>query len=451
MGRLITVCIVCLMCLGSLAAQPRTIDKVVGIVGDKPILYSDIEIQYQQYAQEGEVPADMRCQLMDQLLSQKLLLAQAEIDSVTTTEEEVDAELEKRIRHFISMVGSQERLEEFYQKSVAEIKEEFRPDVRDQLVAQKMQGQITKDVRVTPSEVKAFFNEIHPDSLPYYDAEVQVGHIVIYAQPSDAQKREALRKIREMREEIVAGSDFKLKAILYSQDPGSASKGGELPEFTRNDPFAPEFIAVSFRLQEGEISQPFETEFGYHIVQLMERKGDRVKVRHILIPPELSNDNMRLAQRKADSIRTLLERNEITFGFAVSKFSEDEATNKYGGFLMNSMTGESFFAIDELGAMDRSIPFVLDTMQAGQYSAPVMYADQRGKRGYRILYLKHATEPHRASLEQDYGRIQAAALNQKKQAATRRWLETRISRTYIWIDPTFTGCEALKPWMAIGP
>ncbi len=447
-GTLLTFFFTCLTTL--MVAQP-IVDKVVATVGDKVILKSDIEVQYQQYVAEGQATDGLRCQLLDQMLAQKLLLTQAEIDSVVVSEDEVEIELDKRIRHFVNMIGSEQKLEEFYQKSVLEIKEEFREDIHDQLLAQRMQGQITNEVKITPSEVKEFYESIPKDSLPKYNAEVEVGHVVIYAKPSQAQKRAALQELREIRQSILDGSEFKLKAILYSDDPGSASKGGELPEFTRDDPFAPEFIAVSFRLKEGEISQPFETEFGYHIVQLMERKGERVKVRHILIIPEITGNDLKRARAKTDSIYNLIQTNQITFGQAVDRFSEDENTNKYGGMLTNPNTGETYFELDELGAIDQSIPFVIDTMEAGQVSKAVMYTDRRGNRAYRLVYLKSVTEPHVANLDQDYARITGVALSQKKQRTMQEWLADRIKRTYISIDDSFVQCPEVDPWLSASP
>lgn len=450
MVRLLTFSIL-LFAFMPLAAQ-ETIDKIIATVGDKMILKSDIEVQYQQYLAEGEVTDGLRCQLLDQMLAQKLLLTQAEIDSVVVSEDEVEIELNKRIRHFVNMIGSEQKLEEFYQKSVLEIKEEFREDIRDQLLAQRMQGQITSGVKITPSEVKAFYEEIPKDSLPKYNAEVEVGHVVVFAKPSKVAERTALQELREIRRTIVEdGADFKLKAILYSDDPGSASKGGELPEFTRDDPFAPEFIAVSFRLKEGEVSQPFETDFGFHIVEMLERKGERVRVRHILIIPEITGNDLKRAKAITDSISNLISINQITFGQAVDRFSEDEGTNKYGGMLTNPNTGETYFELDELGAIDPNIPFVIDSMEAGDISQSVPYTDRRGNRAYRLVYLKSVTEPHIANLDQDYARIAGVALGRKKNQVTRAWLDDRIKRTYISIDDSFVQCPEVKPWLRANP
>lgn len=432
-------------------AQP-VIDKIVSVVGDKIILKSDIEVQYLQYLAQGELPEEFRCDIMSQMLTQKMLLTQAEIDSISVTEEEIESELDRRIRHFISMVGSQEKLEEYYQKSVLEIKEEFRPDIREQLLATRMQNQITGNITITPAEIKKFFNSIPADSLPYFNAEVEVGQLVIYPKPNITQKQAALDKITKIRNEVLEGADFTTKAILWSDDPGSASKGGELPEFTRTDPYVPEFIGAAFKLKNDEISEPFETEFGYHIIQMIERKGDRVKVRHILIAPKLIQEDVDLVKHTMDSLRQLLISEKLSFRDAVSKFSEDEYTKNYNGMIPNAQAGgETFFDLSQLGAYDRDIPFVIDTMNPGQYSKPVYFVDDQQKQGYRIIYLKSETKPHKANLKEDYVRITAAATEQKKQELMKKWMQEKIRITYIKIDKSYDNCSSLAKWQGSNP
>lgn len=424
------------------------IDKVVGIIGDKVILKSDVEFQYQQFVQQQpELPEDIRCQIMDQMLVQKLLLSQAELDSVTVTEEEVDAELDKRIRHFIGMIGSQDKLEEFYQKSVFEIKEEFRPDIQEQMLSQRMRAQITADVSVTPDEVKKFFKNIPKDSLPYYNASAEVGQLVMLAKASEKQKKLARDELKVIWDDISNGADFKLKAILYSDDPGSSKNGGELPEFTRDDPYAPEFIGEAFRLKKGELSKPFETGFGYHILEVMDRKGDRVIVRHILIIPEITPDDLVLTERKLDSVKGLVERGKVSFSQAVKRFSDDEFTKNYAGFYTNPQTGESYIEIEQLGAADPEIPFLLDTLNPGDFSGTIPYSDPRGNRGFRFIYLRDITKPHLANLEQDYSKIQVVALMDKQQDVLVEWMERKIKRTYIHIDNTYSQCQILDMWL----
>lgn len=440
--------IIVMLLFGSLLHSQVLIDKVVGVVGNQVVLKSDVEIQVGQLrAQSKKLPPEVRCKVMDQLMMQKLLISQAKVDSIVVSDDQVEAELNNRMRYFINMFGSQEKLEEFYKKSVLEIKEEYRSDIREQLLAEKMRSEITSDISVTPEEVREFFKRIPEDSLPYFNAEVQVGHIVILAKPSEAQWRQSYEKIKEIRKEIVEeGADFATKAVLYSDDPGTAANGGELPEFTREDPYDPAFIGVAFSLEEGEVSEPFKTEFGYHIMQLMYRRGDRVKVRHILIKPDITGKNMEEVREKADTVYHRLISGKLSFAEAAMQYSDDENTNKYGGLFTNPQTGDTYFEIPAIGALDREIPFIIDTMESGEYSTPVVYKGLRGEKGYRIVYLKSVTEPHVANLEQDYPKIQKAALAKKKDRELREWMKGKISKTYIRIDDSYKDCENLKVW-----
>ncbi len=430
-----------------MAAQPKVIDKVVAVVGDKPILMSDIEMEVLRMQQEGEVPDNIRCLILNELLTQKLLLNQAEVDSVEVKDEEVDDELDRRMRYFVSLLGSEEKLEEYYQKSIPEMKEEFRDDIKEQLMAQRMRNQITGDVVISPAEVKKYFRSIPSDSLPYFNAEVQVGQLVFLPKVSEQQRQEAIDKLRNIRERILNGEDFGLLAYLYSEDPGSARNNGELPEFGRNEGYAPEFVGAAFRLKEGEVSDIVETEFGYHIIQLLKRKGERVQVRHILIIPKLTTADYTRTRQLADSVRQLLVDGIIDFDNAVKKYSDDETTKNTLGMLVNQQTGDTWFEIDQLGTYDQELPFLIDTMKTGEFSKPVVYKDYRQKDGFRIIYLKNEKPPHKANLEDDYSRIQAAALNAKKDQVMKEWMQHRIRKTYVRIDPEYNSCKILKKWM----
>ena len=442
-----------LMVAISIQAQPILVDKIVGVVGDKIILKSEVEVQYQQMVQQGNMlPADIKCDILDQLLMQKMLLIQAEADSIIISDDDVESELERRIRYFISLTGSQQKLEEYYQKSVIEIKEEFRPAIREQLLANKMQQRISGDVKITPNEVKEFFDDIPQDSLPYFNAEVEVGHLVIFPKPGSGQKEAARKKLEDIRTRIVNGEDFGTLAILYSEDPSSAAEKGELPEFGRNDGFVPEFIGASFKLKNpGDLSEIFETQFGYHIIQLLEKMGERVKVRHILIIPKPSSEDVRNAKALLDSIQTELTAGTLAWTDAVKRYSDDERTKGYNGMFVNQQTGDTYFEIDQLGAMDKDLPFLIDPLKPGQFSKAVAYADPQRKTGYRIIYLKNETQPHRANLKDDYTKIQAVALAEKKDRLTQEWLRDKIRQSYIKIDPAYNNCEVIKEWISYNP
>ena len=435
------------------SAQQVVVDKVIGVVGNKIVLKSELETQFLQYKQQNPgMPEEFKCQLLDQMMLQKMLVIQAEQDSVIITEDEIENELDRRMRYFISMTGSQEKLEEYYQKSVLEIKEEFRPAIKDQLLSQRMQNNITGDVKITPSEIKNFFNKIPEDSLPYFNAEVEVGHLVLFPKPGEMQKTAAKQKLQDIRNRIVAGEDFGTLAILYSEDPGSASEKGELPEFGRNDDFVPEFVGAAFKLRNpGDISEVFESQFGYHIIQLISKKGDRVKVRHILIIPKPTSEDVRGTRAKLDSIRKEIQSGTKSWAEAVGQFSEDENTKGYGGMFVNQQANSNFFEIDQLGAIDKDLPFIIDTMKAGEVSKSIPYVDPQQKTGFRIVYLRSETVPHKANLKDDYSKIQAVALAEKKDRLMQEWLKNRIRKTYVRVDENYKSCENIQDWLVVNP
>ncbi|HEY0900013.1 MAG TPA: peptidylprolyl isomerase, partial [Sphingobacteriaceae bacterium] len=284
------------------AQQKKSLDKIAAVVGSNIVLQSEVDMQYAQYLAQGN-PEDegIKCQILQQILSQKLLTQQAVIDSVTVTEDQVDSEVDRRLRVSIQRAGGQERLEQFLNRSVLQYKQEIRNDIREMLVAQKMQGKITENVSVTPLEVKRFFEAIPKDSLPYFNTEVEVGEIVVYPKLTKAEKESFHDKAEALRLRIKGGEDFATLARLYSQDPGSASEGGDLGFFDRTV-MAKEFTAMAFKLKAGELSPVFETEFGFHVLQVIERRGEQVRVRHILIKTEPTNASLARAKAHIDSI-----------------------------------------------------------------------------------------------------------------------------------------------------
>jgi peptidyl-prolyl cis-trans isomerase SurA len=334
-----------------LEAQPAKtsmIDGLVAVVGDKIILKSEVEAEYASWlAQGNDEDPDMRCIIVDQLLTTKLMLRQAEIDSVEVSDEEVDGQIERRMRYFISMVGTREKLEEFYGKSMVEIREEFRPQVREMLLAQKMQERITENVTISPREVQNYFAKVPPDSIPYFDAEVEIGQIVMFPEVGPVQREFTTEKLNDIRGRILKGESFSTLAILYSEDPGSAKEGGSLGFFGRGE-MVPEFEAVAFKLKPGEVSPVVRTKFGYHILQLVERRGDRVHCRHILIKPPVGNRELESARRKLDSIRSEVAEGRLLFIDAVRKHSQDDESKSNGGMLMNDNSGTNSFTIDQL-------------------------------------------------------------------------------------------------------
>lgn len=438
-----------LACAGVLKAQDvQVIDKVAAVVGGNIILQSDIEMQYAQYLSEGNrADAGVKCMILEQLLTNKLLTQQAAIDSIEVTEDEVDDNINNRLRYMTRQAGGQEQLEKFLNRSLLQYKEEMRPAVKEQLIAQKMQAKITEKTGITPLEVKRYFEKIPNDSLPNYNTEVEVGEIVVFPKLTKEEKQPFYDRAESLRMGIKAGDDFGTMARLYSQDPGSASSGGDLGFFDRSS-MVKEFTSVAFRLKPGEISNVFESEYGFHFLQVLERRGEQVRARHILIGVKPNEQSLERAKKEIDSIYTQVKANKMPFSTAAALYSGDEMTKYNGGMMLNAMNQQSrttYIPVDQLDAADFS---AIDTLKAGEYSKPFAFTDpQTKKEGYRFLYLKSRTEPHKASLEKDYAKIKELAESDKLNRVVSEWFEERRKTTYIRIDDEFNTCDELKDWV----
>lgn len=448
MRKISGIVIVLLASVNFLFAQQGTvINKVAAVVGDNIILLSDIEREYSNYVLQGQ-PEDPRvkCQILQQMLTQKLLTQQAVIDSVTVTDDEVTNEVDRRMRVFIQRAGGQEKLEQFLNRSVIQYKEEIRPDVREQLVANRMHGKITENIGITPLEVKRYFETIPKDSLPDYNAEVEVGEVVIYPKLTREEKESFKNKAEALRARVKAGEDFATLARLYSQDPGSAAEGGDLGFFDRTS-MVKEFSANAFRLKPGELSSVFETEYGFHFLQVIERRGEQVHARHMLIKMEAPLASLDRAKLQIDSIYQAVESKRVPFSTAASLYSDNNDTKYNGGMLMNAENVQSRTTYIPTDKLDPSIFFAIDTMKVGSYSKPFQFTARDGKRGYRFVYLKSKTDPHKANLEQDFPKIKDMAYEDKVERRVSEWFEKRRESTYIKIDPEFQECSDLKMWV----
>lgn len=423
--------------INNFAQDTLTIDKVVAVVGKHTILYSEVENQRLQYQSQGYASKNMRCEIFEDQLFQKLLINQAAIDSVEVTDKEIDGELERRMSYFVSQIGSEEKLEEFYSKSIAEIKQDMRKIVADQLITQRMQQEITGDLKVTPSEVRKFFKDLPQDSLPYINAEMEMEQIVLYPKIEDSEIKLIKEKLKKYKERVTNGDSFSTLAVLYSEDPGSASNGGDLGFLGRGD-LVEEFAAAAFNLDEGEISRVVKTDFGYHIIQMLEKKGEKVRCRHILLKPKVSPLKMIEAKNKLDSIKNEVLNDTLTFKDAVLRYSQDKNTRANGGLVYNPMTGSSKFEISEI---DPATYYVVKNLEVGEISKPVESVDENGKQIYKIVRLKSKTEPHQANLKDDYQRIQEFALEKKRMEFIDEWVEKKVESTYIRIDEDFRKCE----------
>ena len=439
---LLLTCLTFLLGRAQLLAQPRVVDEIVAVVGGEIVLQSDVQIQKNQLLQQGYPAADA-CDILEQLLFEKLLLNQAKIDSIEVTDEMLGSELEKRINVFVRQIGSEEALEAYYKKSISEIKEEFRDILRDQMMVQQMQQKITSDVNVTPSDVQAYFKQLPADSLPYVNASVEMQQIVISPEPTLQEITNVREQLLKMRDQVLNGEyEFETLAVLYSDDPGSSAKGGELGLQPRGT-FVPEFDAVAFKLSPGEISKPFKTEYGYHIMQLIERRGEMYNARHILLIPKISSADLSKAQAKLDSVATLIMNDSLTFAQAALRFSTDSRTKNQNGQMVNQATGSSVYEMDEL---DPQLFLIIDKLEVGEFSKPTYFQNATGKKGYRIIKLTNRTEPHRANLEQDYQMIQNAARQHLNQEAMEEWAVQKTENTYVRVADKYGECNLSEIW-----
>ena len=425
----------------------HTLDKIAGVVGSSIILQSDIELKYATMLAQGMPPnPSVKCQVLQQLLTQKLLAQQAIIDSVEVKDDEVDGDVDRRMRGMIQRAGGQDRLEQFLGRSVIQYKDEIRPDIKEGLIAQKMQQKITTNVNTTPQDVKKFFDGIQKDSLPTFNKEVEVGEIVFSPKLSNPEKDAYRTKAEELRKRVLAGEDFGKLARLYSQDPGSAPNGGDLG-FADRTAYVKEFTAMAFKLKAGEISPVFETEIGFHFLQVIERRGEQVHVRHILVMPVITQESLTRAKTKADSIYTLLIKNKtIDFSSAAAYYSDNKDTKFNGGMLLNAENVENRSTYIPTDKLDPLVALVTDTMKVGSISKPFLFTGPDAKQGYKILYLKSTTNAHKANLAQDYPKLKEAANNDKVNRTVSEWFEKRRKETFIRIDPQYQGCPMLKGW-----
>ncbi len=427
------------ICTFSLKAQPVMIDRVVGIVGDFTILQSEVENQFLQYRAEQVNFPDMRCFILKDFLEQKLLLNQAKIDSIEVSESTVELQLDQRLRFFISQIGSEEEMENYFGKSMLEIKEDLREVMREQLITQQMQAQITEDVTITPSEVKKYYRSLPPDSIPSIDALVEVQQIMLYPPLGEEAIFDVKERLLELRRRIMEGESFETLAILYSEGP-SAAEGGDIGFMSRGE-LDSEYAKAAFLLKEGGVSKIVESEFGFHIIQLVERKGDRIRTRHILMKPKVNQEARKKAMAKLDSIADVIRKDSISFEMAARYYSQDKNTAVNKGLMVNPNDNSSKFELKQLETKDY---LVARDLKVGEISDPFESVDESGKVAYKILKLKSRTDPHIANLKQDYMLIQSMALNDKKNRVIQEWIREKQKETYYSIDPAYKNCQFLK-------
>ncbi len=427
-----------LLLISNIQAQKPVIDKVVAVVGNNAILLSDVENQYYQTPDKSKYDnIDLKCNILEELIFQNFLIHQAEIDSVSVGEKEVENEMERRLRYFISQVGSEKKLEEYFNKSIIDIKADLRKSLRKQMLAERMQEKITGKIKVTPTDVRNFFKNMPADSIPTINEQVEYQQIVIMPTISDKEKMETKAKLNDIRERILKGENFSTLAVLYSEDPGSALHGGELGFFSRSD-MVPEFSGAAFKLKEGEVSPIVETDYGFHIIQLIERRGEQINARHILLTIKSSYEEQAKAGKLIQNIYQKILSDSITFSKAATQYSMDKNTAYNEGIAVNQATNTTRFDIDQL---DQATAKQISNLKPGQTSQPFEYSNEQGKRGYKIIKLKNRYPAHKANLNDDYNYIQQLAQEYMKQDAIKKWILNKMKSTYFTIDDDFKKCE----------
>lgn len=425
----------------SITSQEAVIDQVVAVVGNKIIKKSDIENQYLQIRAQGD-DVD-KCHILEVMLRMKLMVNQAAIDSVEVTDSEVESELNNRLNMFISQAGSQEALEAYFNKSLLEMKEDFRNEIRDNMISEKMEGTITGDITITPSEVKAFYNKLNKDSVPLINSQIELYQIGMYPPYSEQAIFELKERMLGLRKRIIDGESFTSLAVLYSEDP-QATRGGEIG-FLNKGNLDPEYAKAAFALKErGEVSKIVESQFGYHLIQLIEKRGDQVNTRHILMKPKADPESIKKVSARMDSVIDLIKKDSITFEKAALYYSEDKSTRFNNGLVMNPQTGEPKFEMDQLNPIDFRI---VKDLKIGEVSEPYESVDDKGKRIYKIAMIKSRSNPHRANLKDDFDLLKNMALNYKRNSIINDWITEKIESTYIHIDDSYNKCTfSRKGW-----
>ncbi len=446
--------VVCILNLNAGFAQQadtndyQIIDGVIAVVGRNMIKESELETSFlQAKSQVGimENAFDTRCNIFESMLINKLMLHQAEIDSIEVTDEEITRELDSRIKQMIRMYGSQEVMEKMMKKSVSEIKTIYRDLIRENIMIAQIDQKLTGTINITPQEVVDFYQSIPQDSLPVIEQEYRFAQIVKLPEISDEEKEAVKSRLNDYRERILKGSKFSTLATLYSDDPASAKQGGELGFFSRGDMVA-EFENAAFSLQEGEISPIIETQYGFHIIQLIERRGNQVNCRHILLQPKISELQMEQARKELSEIKDEIAKGEITFEDAVVKYSDD-ASKINGGVIVNPYNASASFSKDAINETMQNVDKVdFDAMKEGDITEPVRFKSDLAD-AYRLIKVTRKTSAHKVNLTEDYDKIQESALNSKKTDIIKEWAEKRIKNTYININPEYRDCNFKLNWL----
>ena len=439
--------LLCFLATGLSAQSGTVIDEVIARVGSEYVLLSELEEQYALAASQSNepLPTEARCAMLDQTLVGKLLYNQSKLDSIEVSDSEVEQQLNARIDRILSYMGGDiNQFEDYYGQSITATKEQFREDLREQLAVERMRASVVREVKVTPAEVKNFFGEIPMDSLPYFNSEVEVGELVIRPTANDSTRQAVVERLEGIREQILSEQITFEEAAQQNSADGSARGGGDLG-WTQRGKFVAEFEAAAYNLDPGEVSDVVETEFGYHLIKLQGRRGNSIRVSHILLQPEITEADMEESRMFLDSIANLIRVDTFTFSYAVKRFGFDKVQSyNNDGRMSNPASGNTFF---EIGDLDPDIYFAIDELEIDSLSGVMEFRGPTGDPLLRVVQLQSRTSPHRATLSQDYAKIQDATRNAKQQQYLSDWIEDKVGSTFIKIDERYQGCPQIQSWL----
>ena len=423
----------------------QKIDGVIATVGDYTILDSDIDKSFLELTSQGNSIKDItRCQMLGKLLEDKLYAHQAVQDSIIVTDAEVKTKLEEQLNYMVEQLGSMDKAIKYFKKAN---EEDFRTDlfeiIKTNKLTAEMQKKIVDKVEITPEEVRNFFKKIPVADLPVFGAEMEVAQIIVAPKVTQEEKQKVIDKLKEFKKEVLEGSSFATKAVLYSQDPGSSSNGG-FYKMNKRTPFVKEFKDIAFSLAQGEISEPFETDFGFHIIYIEKIKGQDVELRHILLIPNISEESLKEAKERITQIKKRIEDKSITFADAARAESDEKETKTNGGVLVNPKTQDTHF---ELTKMDPSLYSQVSNLKEGDVSIPLIDINQSGKKKYKLVTVTNTIAEHTADYAKDYIKIKELALKEKQINAIAKWSQEKIKETYIKINGEYRDCVFTNNWL----
>jgi len=426
-------------------AQDKVVDQIVAIVGSNPILKSDIEQQAMDAQAQGQTTeGDLKCEILEKLLEQKLLLAEADLDTnIVVTDNQINQNMDRRMKYFIENIGSEKEVEKYFKKSINQLKSEMSDMIKEQLKTEQMQTKITKNVTTTPAEVRTYFRQLPKDKIPMIGSQMEYEQITILPVITEQEDMEVKSKLREFKRRVEAGENFATLAVLYSEDPGSARNGGEM-DYVGRAMLDPAFATEAFNLKVGAVSKVVRSEFGYHIIQLIDKRGEKIKVRHILIRPKVDPKELDKARSRMDSLVNFIQKKSISWEQAAYLYSSDKSTRNNGGLVTSQKSGSSKFQMEEL---DPDVSKLITGLKVGEISQPFLGLDDKQRQVYKVIKLISRSNAHPANLQEDYQHLSEIFLDKKKEDTYRDWIAKQQAKTYIHVDDLYSNCNfKLKSW-----